>query len=49
MKIIHYKPSIDRTAGDTSTYMQVLAKGLGELAEYFPCRCLDRDRYAAAG
>lgn len=33
MKIIHYIPSIDRTAGGTSTYMQVLAKGLGELAE----------------
>ena len=33
MKIIHYISSIDRTAGGTSTYMQVLAKGLGELAE----------------
>lgn len=33
MKIIHYIPSIDRTAGGTSTYMQMLAKGLGELAE----------------
>ena len=33
MKVIHYIPSIDRTAGGTSTYMQVLAKGLGELAE----------------
>ena len=33
MKIIHYIPSIDRTAGGTSTYMQVLTKGLGELAE----------------
>ena len=33
MKIIHYIPSIDRTAGGTSTYMQVLAKGLGEFAE----------------
>ena len=33
MKIIHYIPSIDRTAGGTSTYMQVLAKGLGEIAE----------------
>lgn len=33
MKIIHYIPSIDRTAGGTSTYMQVLAKGLGELVE----------------
>lgn len=33
MKIIHYIPSIDRTAGGTSTYMQVLAKGLGGLAE----------------
>ncbi|WP_419515236.1 glycosyltransferase [Leyella stercorea] len=33
MKIIHYIPSIDRTAGGTSTYMQVLTKGLGEIAE----------------
>lgn len=33
MKIVHYIPSIDRTAGGTSTYMQVLAKGLGELSE----------------
>ena len=33
MKVIHYIPSIDRIAGGTSTYMQVLAKGLGELAE----------------
>lgn len=33
MKIIHYIPSIDRTWGGTSTYMQVLAKPLGELAE----------------
>lgn len=33
MKIIHYIPSIDRTAGGTSTYMQALAKGLGEIAE----------------
>lgn len=33
MKIVHYIPSIDRTAGGTSTYMQMLAKGLGEIAE----------------
>ena len=33
MRIIHYIPSIDRTAGGTSTYMQVLAKELGRLAE----------------
>lgn len=33
MKIVHYIPSIDRTAGGTSTYMQVLAKGLGKIAE----------------
>lgn len=33
MKIIHYIPSIDRTWGGTSTYMQVLTKPLGELAE----------------
>lgn len=33
MKIVHYIPSIDRTAGGTSTYMQVLVKGLSELAE----------------
>lgn len=33
MRIIHYIPSIDRIAGGTSTYMQVLAKELGKLAE----------------
>ena len=33
MRIIHYIPSIDRTAGGTTTYMQVLAKELGRLAE----------------
>ena len=33
MRIIHYIPSIDRIAGGTSTYMQVLAKELGKIAE----------------
>ena len=33
MKIIHYIPSIDRMAGGTSTYMQMLSKGLGSMAE----------------
>ena len=33
MRIVHYIPSIDRTAGGTSTYMQVLAKELGKIAE----------------
>ena len=33
MRIIHYIPSIDRTAGGTSTYMQLLAKELGKIAE----------------
>lgn len=33
MKIIHYIPSVDRTAGGTTTYMQVLAKDLGRLCE----------------
>lgn len=33
MTIIHYIPSIDRTWGGTSTYMQLLAKPLGKLAE----------------
>lgn len=33
MKIIHYIPSIDRIAGGTSTYMQVLGKELGKLTE----------------
>lgn len=33
MKIIHYIPSIDRMAGGISTYMQVLAKPLGTIAE----------------
>ena len=33
MKVIHYIPSIDRIAGGTSTYMQVLGKELGKLAD----------------
>lgn len=33
MKIVHYIPSIDRMAGGISTYMQVLAKPLGTMAE----------------
>lgn len=33
MRVIHYIPGIDRTWGGTSTYMQVLAKSLGKLAE----------------
>lgn len=33
MKIIHYIPSIDRMAGGISTYMRVLAKPLGTMAE----------------
>ena len=33
MRIVHYIPSIDRIAGGTSTYMQVLGKELGNLAE----------------
>ena len=33
MKIIHYIPSIDRMVGGISTYMQVLAKPLGTMAE----------------
>ncbi len=33
MCIIHYIPSIDRIAGGTSTYMQILGKELGKLAE----------------
>lgn len=33
MIIIHYIPSIDRIAGGTSTFMQVLGKELGKLAE----------------
>lgn len=35
MKIIHYIPSIDRNAGGTSTYMQLLAKELGRLTELY--------------
>lgn len=33
MKIIHYIPSIDRSWGGTSTYMHLLAKPLGTMAE----------------
>lgn len=33
MRIIHYIPSIDCIASGTSTYMQILAKVLGKIAE----------------
>lgn len=33
MKILHYIPSIDRTSGGTTTYLQLLAKELGKLVE----------------
>lgn len=33
MKIIHYIPSIDRSSGGTTAYMQLLANELGKLVE----------------
>lgn len=39
MTIVHYIPIIDRTWGGTSTYMQVLAKPLGRLAEVHIITC----------
>lgn len=33
MVVLHYIPSIDQSSGGTSTYMQVLGKELGKLAE----------------
>ena len=33
MKIIHYIPSIDRSSGGTTAYMQLLANELGRLVE----------------
>lgn len=33
MKVIHYIPSIDRIAGGTSTFIQILGKELGKLVE----------------
>jgi glycosyltransferase involved in cell wall biosynthesis len=33
MKILHYIPSIDHSSGGTTTYMQLLAKALGELVD----------------
>lgn len=35
MKIIHFIPSIDRTAGGTTAYIQLLAKELGKLCELY--------------
>jgi len=35
MKVIHFIPSLDRTAGGTSSYMQLLAKELGKLCELY--------------
>jgi len=33
MKILHYIPSLDRSSGGTTAYMQLLAKELGKLVE----------------
>lgn len=33
MKIVHYIPSIDRTYGGTTTYLQLLTKELGRISE----------------
>lgn len=33
MKVLHYIPSIDQTAGGTTTYMQLLASELGKLCK----------------
>jgi hypothetical protein len=33
MKILHYIPSIDHSAGGTATYMQLLAKELGKFVD----------------
>lgn len=33
MKILHYIPSLDRTSGGTTAYMQLLARELGKLTE----------------
>lgn len=35
MKILHYIPSIDRTSGGTTTYLQLLAKELGKRVELY--------------
>lgn len=35
MRIIHYIPSIDRTSGGTTAYLQLLAKELGKLVELY--------------
>lgn len=33
MKILHYIPSLDRSSGGTTTYMQILSKELGKLVD----------------
>ena len=33
MTILHYIPSIDRSWGGVSTYMQLLSEGLGQLVD----------------
>ena len=33
MRVIHYIPSLDRTSGGTTAYMQLLTKELGRLVE----------------
>ena len=33
MKVLHYIPSLDRTSGGTTAYMQLLARELGKLTK----------------
>ena len=33
MKVLHYIPSIDRSSGGTTAYIQLLANELGKLTE----------------
>jgi len=35
MKIVHYIPSLDRSSGGTTAYMQLLANALGKLVELY--------------
>ena len=35
MRVIHYIPSLDRTSGGTTAYMQLLTKELGRLVELY--------------
>lgn len=46
MRVLHYIPSIDRSSGGVGVYMQLLAKGLGQLCDLHVITHHSADEYA---